>query len=297
MEICNVFPFDLQATRIVADAAFDDPDGCQFGSFLGGNFDPKDDVIIATGVSWNPETPFMIPGGECKKTPSIPIDVPVTTEIVYRIADEAVYKGRLCLSIKNMVLDAGIVGPSNEAFSWTQPLDLSKISVIGTNDCVAAPDCNNEISPKVQQNFQSNLWQLNGQIQIQDSGNMRLTKGDGQEQNSAFLLQKYSMTDDWTVDATIQHSSSGWGSNWGSFGFVFQQDSQTKKGTGDFAFSGYGAESLGVIFDEPWLPTTTKSAKVFKGGNVADGSELSTSWDVDLLGKERRDRAAGRIQP
>jgi len=289
VEICNVFPFDLQATRIVADAAFDDPDGCQFGSFLGGNFDPKDDVIIATGVSWYPETPFMIPGGECKKTPSIPIDVPVTTEIVYRIADEAVYKSRLCLSIKNMVLDAGIVGPSNEAFSWTQPLDLSKISVIGTNDCVAAPDCNNEISPKVQQNFQSNLWQLNGQIQIQDSGNMRLTKGDGQEQNSAFLLQKYSMTDDWTVDATIQHSSSGrscWTggcSNWGSFGFVFQQDSQTKKGTGDYAFSGYGAESLGVIFDEPWNPTTTKSAKIFKGGNVADGSELSTSWDVDLL--------------
>ena len=287
VQICNVFPFELLATRIVADAAFDDPDGCQFGSWLNGNYDAKEDVIIATGVTWVPDSAFSVPAGECKWTPSIPIDVPVTNEIVYRIADEAVYQDRLCLSIKNMVLDAGILGPSGEAFLWTQPLDLSKISTIGTNDCVAAPDCDNEISPKVQQNFQSSLWQLNDQIQIESSDSMTLTKGNGEETSSAFLLQKYSMTDDWTVDATIQHSNSDrscWGlgcSNWGSFGFVFQQDSQTQEGTGAYAFSGYGAESLGIIFDEPYNPTSSKSAQVFKGGDV--GTALTTSWDVDLL--------------
>ena len=286
VQICNVFPFDLLATRIIADAAFDDPDGAQFGAWLNGNWDAKDDVVLAEGVTWSPESEFRIPGGECKWTPSIPIDAPVNSEVVYRLADEAMYKSRLCLSIKNMVLDAGMVGPSGVPFMWTQPLDLSKISVIGDNDCVSAPACLNEHSPKVQQNFQVEMWNVQNKISVESSGEMKLNSGNGAEVNSAWLKEKYSMTDDWIVDVTVQHGQAScfWGlcPHEGSFGLTFQQESATKIGSGETGFGGFGAGSLSIVFDEPW-GTGSASAKVYKDGATGDSDVLSTSWDVSII--------------
>jgi len=164
VEICNVFPFPIQASRLKADASFMDQDGCQFSWIPGGTHDAKEDVSIAEGVVWSDEVnPLVVPAGVCMYTPMIEINAPVTLEIVTRLADEAMYKRRLCLTIKNMVVDMGLGSADENAavFKWTQPLDLKRISTLGFNDCVRVPTCENVVGVKVEQNFDSSMWSVN----------------------------------------------------------------------------------------------------------------------------------------
>lgn len=93
VEICNVFPFNLTVSRVVADAAFDDPDGTQG---FGGTYPPQDDFPLAEGVSYVPpsDEPFIVKGGECKFTPQIPITASVSGELLTRLMDEAYWKSR-----------------------------------------------------------------------------------------------------------------------------------------------------------------------------------------------------------
>lgn len=197
VEICNVFSFELRAMRLQTDASFQDLDGVN-SWFLPYSGPGQEEVTLAEGVVWQsyeqsdgsrPDD-LVIPPGECKFTPEIQIDVPVDGEMVSRIYDEAVSKGRLCISIRNMILDVGLTaGKENSAmFQWTQPLDLRKISVRGTSDCVEVPDCTNVKGPVLVQEFDAAQWQVNGAT-IQDTASMKMNTDDQQE-NSAFLLNR-----------------------------------------------------------------------------------------------------------
>ena len=287
VEICNVFPFPIQASRLKADASFMDQDGCQFSWIPGGTHDAKEDVVIAEGVVWSDTVnPLIVPAGECMFTPKVQIDAPVTTEIVTRLADEAMYKSRLCLTIKNMVVDMGLMTVNQDAddatFKWTQPLDLQKISVIGFNDCVSVPSCENEVTVKVDQNFDSSLWKVNSpdsQLAIQSSSNMRIHDADGSQASSAYLKQQINVLDDWQVDFTAKVTKTSWaGFHGGEFGFIAQNKGESAV-PGDGGFAGLGEESLGVIFDvwEPW-------GKVFKNGGVDEtANKIGLTEDVSEI--------------
>jgi len=290
VEICNVFSFELRAMRLMTDASFQDLDGVS-SWFLPWSGPADEDKTLAEGVKWQSNdraTDLVVPPGECVWTPEIEINAPVTSEVVSRLADEAMYKGRLCISIKNMIIDIGLMGPggSDEMFSWTQPLDLKKISVLGDNDCVNTPDCTNIRGAVVDQNFDESLWQVNGSPEFVDANLVKLNDGEGSEETSMFLKQRYYFWDDWEVEFTVQVPRlDGWCGSacpvGASFGVVLQSEGLTKTGEGSYAFNGYGSESLGMMFN---MGSLSNDAKLLKSGGDDDTVNLlSKTSDVSFI--------------
>ena len=214
----------------------------------------------------------------CKFTPVIEVKAPIGAEIVARLTDEAVTHERMCISLKNMVVDMALSANSvgSTPFGWTQPMDLSKISVMGNYDCVNTPDCTPDVSTKINQNFVSSDWTLTGQTKIAGSNNMQLNDASGSGSSGAFLKEKQYMLDDWEVEYTYRVKDiSTWFPMGGQWGFVAQNTAENKK-PGDWGFEGMGSESIGFMHDI-WA---TYEINAYKGGNI--DTAIGSSQAVDF---------------
>mmetsp|Transcript_12303 Transcript_12303/g.22371 ORF Transcript_12303/g.22371 Transcript_12303/m.22371 type:complete len:334 (+) Transcript_12303:89-1090(+) len=146
------------------------------------------------------------------------------------------------------------------------------------------------MTPRVQQNFDAGLWNImGGKINVENSGSVKLNSGSGAEKSAMWLKTKYNAVDDFSITATarVTLENCPWlggcsvAPHAGNFGLVIQQKSATALESGDYAFGGMGPNSLGILFDDPWNPTTSEKAMVFSGGDT--GTALATSYDIDFL--------------
>ena len=290
LTVCNVLNFDVYVKDINVGVSLKDEDGYSVWWNFGSNgvFDLSADndvplVTVATNYDADDEG-WRIESGTCSSSPS-PFTTTLPTsafELLARLYDES-NKGRLCIQASGGVT-FGFAAEDQPTFSWTQPIEIPTINVLGgdINVCADRSDCHvkTEINAAFDGASSTGLdsFVLNGGEIV--SGNLVLQKTvGGADFSNAWWQDRLDVLDDWQLKFTVSINSNSLGAGPG-FCVVVQNsgDGTAAASTtqGGFGYTGI-SDSVAVCFalSADWWGSN-------KAGIFAQGVTDSAVQDEDV---------------
>ncbi len=285
----NIFAFKLSVDYITLTIKYDDPDGVDnwiVNTLTGGPYAAGYDLMLIDNAGITVSPPYSLEPGEREFSANQNVNAgALSGELLGRIYDEVVSKGRLCIHLF-LSLDI-LIGDNSggEDFAVTIPLEIKHLSTLGLTDCTNTGACEPTLTQIVDvTSFSDSQWQRvgdakysSGQLVINsydDAGWFESTVGAAWYKSKIFVENSFEVSIQFRGDNGALAASEG-------FTFTIQNDKYNAIGTHSSS-TGWGARGITKSISVGVDVWGTNEVEIFTNGSpAADDWSFSSSGNFD----------------